>query len=330
MADALGVAGAGDAALAILEYCRTKIFGWLSPKAVVTGISDLERIVCEKLCLVIEEIWTDAGLDAAVRKYVALREFAFATLPSELDGGTFGTLYERLHVDGRSRDRFVAFIDCRTPDKAARRFFTRWHEIAHALTNYSQLQLPLKRSRVRGSPTERMMDAIAAEIGFFDPLFRPLLETELQRATHLTFAGVERLRDRFSRDASFQATLNTCVSRLPFAACVVEAQVVHKKSEIAALDSLQQSLFPPQPPPPKRLRLTLVVPNSAGRRMGLHELLRVPETSALWEAYHGDYAIGEGEDLADWEHSGRSLPSFAVRVEARRLDDRVLGLIQGC
>ena len=173
-----------------------------------------------------------------------------------------------------------------------------------------------------------MIDAIAAEIGFFEALFRPLLAAELQKATYLTFGGVERLRGRFSADASFQATLNACVSRLPFAACVVEAQMVHKKNEIAALTSRQQSLFPPQLPPPKRLRLTLVVTNSGGRRMGLHELLRVPETSALWEAYHEDYATGAAENLGDWEHSGTSLSSLAVRVEARRLDDRVLGLIQ--
>jgi hypothetical protein len=327
MAAALGVPTERPAK-SILEFCRSKILGWLPHGKMVATISELEKLVCGKLRLVIEEVWSDEALEKLIRKYMSMGELGFGGLAHQLDNTTFGTLYERFRADGRSHDRFIAFIDCRTAAKAARRFFTRWHEIAHALTNYNQLELPLKRSRMCGSPTERMMDAIAAEIGFFDPLFLPLLDTEIQRSGRLTFAGVQRLRAHHSGDASFQATLNASVTRLSFAAAIVEAEVVHKKSELSSLASRQRSLFPAPPPPPKRLRLTSVVPNAAGRKMGLHDLLRVPEDSTLWRAYHEEREVDGAENLSMWEHSGVPLNSMEVSIEARHLEDRVLGLIQ--
>ena len=151
MAAALGVTTERPAQ-AILGLCRSKVIGWLPRGRMVASIGELQKLVCEKLRLVIEEVWSDEALAELIRKYIGMGELGFASLAHQLDNSTFGALYERFRADGRSPDRFVAFIDCRTAAKAARRFFTRWHEIAHALTNYHQLELPLKRSRVRGSP----------------------------------------------------------------------------------------------------------------------------------------------------------------------------------
>jgi hypothetical protein len=174
IAEALGVGGKGDAAAAVVAFCRERIRGWVASRPALGSIAELEKLVLEKLRLVIHEVWTDADLEGLRQKYIQLKEFGFATLRDELQPGIFGTLFERLHVNGHSPDRFVAFIDCRTADKAARRFFTRWHEIAHVLTNFNQLELPLRRSRAKGSPTERMMDLLAGEFAFYSPLFTPL------------------------------------------------------------------------------------------------------------------------------------------------------------
>ena len=231
LAKGLGVAGPGVPPVeAIIEHCRKKISGWIPPGAHLESVDQLEQIVCGKLRLVILEIWTDDDLQSAIKKYVELGEIAFAHLRSELSGDTFGALYERRHVDGRARDRYVALIDCRTSATTSRRIFTRWHEIAHALTLYQQLQLPLNRSRVKGSPIERMMDLIAGEFNFYDPLFQPVLARELQREGHLTYAGVDRIREEFYKEASFQSSLNACVRNAPFPAAVVEATLEYKKA----------------------------------------------------------------------------------------------------
>lgn len=333
LAQGLGVAGqAREPVSAILGYCHTKVSGWISNARFPANVGELERIVCENLRLVIEEIWSDEDLQRVIEKYVALREFGFAHLASELDNGTFGALYERVHVTGRSRDRYVAFIDCRTPEKAARRVFTRWHEIAHTLTCYTQLQLPLNRSRVRGSPIERMMDLIAGEFNFYASLFQPFLESEWRQTGYLTFSGVERVRDKFHHEASFQSTLNACVRTAPVAAAVVEASLEHNNRESRAMGRSQGMLID-LPSIPKTLRLTSVAPNEAGRKFGLHLKLRVPVNSVITKAFETADAfsppLSAVENLGDWTHSNSpALPRCVVRVEARKLSGIVLAVIQ--
>jgi len=333
LAKGLGVAGPGRAPVAaIIDYCQAKISGWIPEDAALTNIDQLERIVCENLRLVIEEIWTDDDLQRLIQKYIALREIAFAHLATELNEDRFGALYERLHVNARARDRYVAFVDCRTAAKAARRIFTRWHEIAHALTLYQQLQLPLNRSRVKGAPIERMMDLIAGEFNFYGALFKPVLTAELERTGHLTFGGVDRIRAEFHKDASFQSTLNACVRGVPFPAAVVEATLQHKKRERETMDVLQGVLIP-LPPIPKALRLTSVAPNDLGRALGLHLMLRVPSNSVISTVFSGmeEFSTAESatENLADWKHSdGSALAPRRVLVEVRKLGDTAFALIQ--
>lgn len=328
MAEALGVGGKGDAAAAVVAFCRERIRGWLASRPALGSIAELEKLLLEKLRLVIHEVWTDADLEELRQKYIRLREFGFATLRDELQPGIFGTLFERLHVNGHSPDRFVAFIDCRTADKAARRFFTRWHEIAHVLTNFSQLELPLRRSRAKGSPTERMMDLLAGEFAFYSPLFTPLRRAELDREGLITFAGVERLRNEFCPAASFQATLNACIARAEFGAAYVEAELVHKKGEDPTASNRQPALFP-IPSRPKHLRLTTVVPNDLARGMGLHVMLRVPGNSCVSEAFFEETQKAGNECLGNWSHSdGSTLRSCPVRVEARGFERHVFAVIQ--
>jgi hypothetical protein len=333
LAQGLGVAGRdGGSVNAILDCCRDKIQRWISGAESLTSIAELESLVCTNLRLVIEEVWSDEDLQRLVGKYVSLREFAFAHLPEELDNGTFGALYERRHVNGRSRDRYVAFVDCRTPEKAARRVFTRWHEIAHALTCYQQLQLPLNRTRVKGSPTERMMDLIAGEFNFYPPLFAPVLNAELTRTGKLSFAGVEQVRSNFHPEASFQSTLNACVRRAPYPAAVVEASLEYKNSEIRAMNPLQGVLLD-LPPIPKALRLTSVAPNVLGRRLGLHIKLRVPKHSVISKVFYASDEFGDTqngiENLGDWTHSSSPpLRRCIVQVEVRKIGNFAIALIQ--
>src|ERR1051325_647483 len=180
----------------IIALCHEKISKWLKGAPKIRSIRELEVLVCQKVKLVFEEVRSDEDLTEIVRKYLGLGEPIFATLKSDLDEKTFATLIERRKIDGNSNDRYVAVIDCRG-NKAARRFFTRWHEIAHLLTLQGQLELPLHRSTTDQNPTERLMDTIAGEIGFYDPFFPPILREEVAKERGLTFAAVERIRERF-------------------------------------------------------------------------------------------------------------------------------------
>jgi hypothetical protein len=173
-----------------------------------------------------------------------------------------------------------------------------------------------------------MMDLLAGEFAFYSPLFAPLLRAELDRQGHLTFAGVERLRNEFCPAASFQATLNACIARADFGAAYVEAELIHKKGEDPTASNCQPALFP-IPSRPKHLRLTTVLPNDLARGMGLHVMLHVPRNSPVSQAFFEGTQKAGNECLSNWSHSdGSTLRPCAVRVEARGFEKHVFAVIQ--
>jgi hypothetical protein len=330
MANALRV-GPGDPVEQIIAFCKGRVESWCGKGRRRRTIEDIERIVCEKLNLVFEEFGNEDELASLVNKYVSMGEAIFATLPGLFDEKTYATLIERRKINRNSRDRYIAVIDCRG-GKAARRFFTRWHEISHLLTLYDQLELPLHRSTAKKTPTERLMDTIAGEVGFFDPILKPIVDAELSSDGRLSFEAVERIRTRYSPTASFQSTLNACVRRAYIPAAVLEAGLGFKKREVEQVETLQLALIPCDPPKPK-IRVLSFVPNEYGRgKIQLHRNMEVPATSPLVTLLRSAGPLMDQtwvEDLGTWEHSdGSRLPSALVRFEARRIKDHVLALIQ--
>ena len=316
----------------IIALCHEKISRWLKHAPKIRTIQDLEALVCEKVRLVFEEVRDDADLNNIIRKYLGLGEPIFATLKSDLDEQTFAALIERRKIDGNSRDRYVAVIDCRG-SKASRRFFTRWHEIAHLLTLQGQLQLPLHRSTTDRSPTERLMDTIAGEVGFYDPLFRPILCEETDNEDGLSFAVVERIRQRFCPEASFKSTLNTCVKRFHIPILVAEIGMGLKKDEERQMHSPQLDLIATIPPEPKLRVLSILGNDVHSTGLKLHRNMQVPIASLLHHFFSKQDGFDEDEvngieNLNFWRHSdGKALANLDVKIQARRFQDSVIALI---
>src|SRR5262245_31868122 len=133
LARELGV-GAGAPVDGILDHCRRQIDGWVAEAGGVANIDALESLVTSRLQMVFEEIRSDEDFDRLTQIYAReKREFVFATMRPKFDDDAnpiFGALVLRRNATADSPDRYVAVIDCRG-NKLARRFFTRWHEIAH-------------------------------------------------------------------------------------------------------------------------------------------------------------------------------------------------------
>lgn len=331
MAHGLGI-HEGDCVEGIKEFCRCKVRDLISNAGPISSIDELERIVCEKLNVTIVEVWNDTDLAALIEKYARQeKNIGFAALRKDLDAETFATLIRRKRKPGETDDHYVAVVDCRG-EKGARRFFTRWHEIAHVLTMVEQLQLPLHRSTVKKDPVEKMMDIIAGDIGFFDSLFSPLLFGEVARNGGLTFASVENVRKGFSPVASMEATLNACATRLKSPVIVLQAAMGFKREEERALKSTQCELFP-APKPVPQLRVVSAMPNPAARdaRLAVHHNMRVPEASIIATVFAEGLefeAVSAEENLNWWRSSdGKVLSHAQVQIEAMKVRDRVWAII---
>jgi hypothetical protein len=303
---------------------------WRKTKSLAT-IWDLERALCDDLNLTIHEIHNDEELNnLSIRYATEAKDPVFASLAMHLEGKVCGVLFQLKHIIRNGERCYVTFIDCRG-EKNARRFFTRWHEIAHRLTLFEQFEMPFRRTtipEIQRDPIERLMDMIAADVGFFDPLFQPVL-IEAVRSHGFTFDVVEKVRSEFCPDASFQSTLNACAARVKTPLIVVEAALGLKKSEKQFSVDATGSAGVPKP----LLRVSISIPNDAARKQGfcIPKNMRVPEQSIIFHCFsevlnQPDDTI---EDLAWWASSdGKHLPTWPVRVHARRLYDKVIAVVQ--
>ena len=142
----------------------------------------------------------------------------------------------------------MAVIDCRG-GKLARRFFTRWHEIAHRLTTHADQGATEPAYRSEHDPIERMMDEIAGHVGFYGPFFEPVFGAAHAGKALLTFETVKAVLDGGFPEASFQATLNACAKRLPTPVVYLEAAIAYKKAVKKRVENDSPGLFGNEEPP---------------------------------------------------------------------------------
>ncbi len=325
----LGVPTAAGAVSGVVSHCRACLEECVRSGPDGRSIEDVERLVCERLRLTIEEVWSGAGLGELVRRYAAAGEPVFAYLPDQFDDLTFAALI-RLRGGSDESPRHVAVVDCRGP-KAHRRFFSRWHEIAHLMTLPPTAETPVHRSRHDRSAIERLMDIIAAELGFYDPLFRPLVAAEARMSGGLTFAGVERVRRAFSPTASYEATLSACVSRVESPLVLVEAGL--------ALSGREERQFETEPVPSRRpkpqMRALKAIHNEAARNaaFALRPRMKIPAASQLYGLFfgRGDWAraseVAVFEDAGIWRDAGAACSCARMSIQACDRRDRVLALL---
>jgi hypothetical protein len=327
----LGLPGDGSVVDQILDFCIARVAAWADEDEAGT-LADLEAVACRRLNLEFEEIWSDNDIERLVRKYAAQGEFAFAYIRTAFDGETFGTTLIRDNVSPGVKS-YVAFIDCRGA-KAHRRYFTRWHEIAHLLTSPPSPGEPVNRSPLDRCPVEQLMDKIASVVGFFDPIFGPGLERRLGTRP-LSFEVVEDVRGEHCPIASFQSTLIACVRRAAVPAVYVEAALGYKKDEAEKVFSPQMT-FLPDDKPEARLRIRNANGNDGARKIRLRfdRNMEVAETSVFARLFAGEVNRGSATDLSGyeslsiWQHSdGSTLGDLTVFIEARRLPNMVFGLV---
>jgi len=209
-------------------------------------------------------------------------EKIFARLVEELHDDVFGITF-RLYNRESWEPEFVSVIDCRGP-KAARVYYTKWHEIAHLLVQTDQMRLSYRRTHCETGPKdpeEALIDVIAGKFAFYQPFIKEHAEGEI------SFEAIENLRARLCPEASQQSALIGFVNVWPEPCLLVQAQLALRKHE-KPLPGQESFGFGEQPQP--SLRAVKVSPNDAAREIGLtiFENMRVPEQSVIFRAFAGE------------------------------------------
>ncbi len=305
---------------AVVRHCDRQVSAFLRqlPCASLSALLDL---VANKLSTRFIEIHNDEQLDEVTDEFRRRRESGFAQLRAQLTEEVFGVTI-RLQQPHPGELRFVSIIDCRG-EKGARRYFTKWHEVAHLfiLTDQARLQL-FRTHETLKTPEEQIVDKIAGHYSFYKPLIASQLSGDL------TFARIEEIRRVCCPESSKQAAEIGVAGAWPDPVILLHAKPSLKRAEERHHEAGQRSFLPP---PAAALRAVNVILNGPARAidMRIFENMRVPARSVISRVFtdglHDDQAI---EDLSWWEsRSGGALAPHSITVRARSMYGGVDALI---
>lgn len=308
---------------AIIAFVERRI-RQVAKKFSCTSLNDLLAAVGDEVDTIFEEVHTTEDLRQIQAKYVSRGEGGFANLEGELQNESdYAITLRRLHKE-KWEPQFVSVIDCRG-DKAYRCYFSKWHELAHLLTLTPQMRLVFRRTHCSGAvqdPEERLMDAIAGELGFF----RDFLPEDVRG--EISFEMIEKIRQEYCSTASRQAAMIGIVKSLPRPCILVTAGLALRKSE--ASNDAQMLLDVGLTKPTPVLRAVHVTVNEAAREEGilLHKQWRIPSESVIARVFESGGYGESTEDLSWWKTSdGTQLSDCSVSVKARKEWDSVIALL---
>lgn len=306
----LGLSVSDKPASQIVKFALDRVRR-ITKKYACTSLAALLAAVAADLGTVFEEIHSDDDLERVQRKYVAAGEKSFANLANELQSEDYAITLRRVSR-AKWDPPFVSVIDCRG-SKAFRAYFSKWHELAHLLTLTPQMRLVFRRTHAKlglQDPEESLMDVIAGEAGFLADLL------PRSGSKGVSFEMIERVRQEFCREASYQAALIGIVKALPTPCILIDAQLGLRKSE--ERQAFQGSLDLTDRPKINRvLRAVHVTVNHAARDRGIvmYKNWRVPADSIIRHSFEQKHDGEALEDLNWWKTStGERLPDCPVRV----------------
>lgn len=310
----LGLKPSGHAIADVLRYCDKRVHGFLRDYPECETLTDLLAWIAAKVKTKFEVIYSDQDLDRVQVEYLAKGEKAFVSLRQDLPDDVFGITYRRMSREPWEPD-YISVIDCRG-EKAAREYFTKWHEIAHLLVLTGQMRMSFRRTHCQATkkdPEESLMDIIAGRFAFYGPFIRK------HAKGRASFDSIEKLRAILCPTASKESALIGFAQSWPSPCLLVYADLGLKKDEASRL-SQQSFAFITAPMP--TLRALHSTPNESAREMGLNIFpnMRIPERSVIYRVFADGTPRDEAfENLEWWESgNGRRLPSHRLFVIARR------------
>jgi hypothetical protein len=318
LARALGIRGNGDCVLRLrahaLERVRAVLKTWR-----VSSLTELQLLMANALSVCLEYLRTDEEVEEIARVHAGFSPHLLQTLSAEFVRGDTEGLLLANPCPQLGDLRYLAVIDSRGA-RAARAYFTAWHELAHLLLSPPQLSFEgFRRSpppeAKKKDAVESVVDDVAGLIGFYEPMFRPALEAAVHEdGGRLTLGGVDRLRTRSAPQASFYSTALAAirVSNEPIG--LICAKPFWKKDELPWEEG---GIRLPS------LRVVSAIWSESARKQPpqIRPNMRVPLASVLYRAF-GDDLVSELDAIEDqsmWETSTAGpLAPRPVRITAAR------------
>ena len=327
-----------DALRQIRDFAIARVGRTLADSPVpVEDLNTLRAVVANKFGVRVEFLTEDSDILRVGRECVDFHRMLPHRLHEEfVQGDTEGITLKREDWDP-IQFRYLAVVDARGR-RASRAFFTAWHEITHLIVHPEQLPFPGFRRTpnnegIHKDPIESVVDYVAARIGFYPPLFAPILDDAVRTAGGFTFHALDLARQAATPNPSLHATALAGIRFSSEPTIFLTAELACRAAEARALRSPQQTLDFATVEPKFHLRAVSVATNEAARqsRLAIHRNIRIPPNSIISEAFEssGDEDFRQLENQDWWETSkDGTLPELPLHVQATRRGRFVYGLLR--
>lgn len=328
----------GDALRRIRDFAIARVGQTLADSPVPVGDLDtLRAVVANKFRVHLEFLNEDSDVQRVGEKYVDFHRLLPHRLEKEfVRGGTEGITLQREDWDP-IQFRYLAVVDARGR-RASRAFFTAWHEITHLIIHPEQLPFPGFRrtpneEEVHRDPIESVVDHVAARIGFYPPLFAPILEDAVRTAGAFSFRALDLARQAATPNPSLHSTALAGIRFTSKPTVFLAADLACRAAEARALRSQQQTFDFARVEPKFDLRAVSLATNEAARksRLAIHRNIRIPPNSVISQAFESsedqDFRQLENQDWWATSKNG-ALPELQLQVQAARRGRFVYGLLQ--
>jgi hypothetical protein len=294
--------------------CLARITPILKEHGPFTG-EDIAQCLGDELCLTFEEVHGPHDVTKLEEHYLkGKKEIGFAQLRGEMDNPDVDALlFQRMNAEPGAPDSWVAVLNLQ--EGRAKAYWNKFHELSHRIAEPPQRILPFRRHKFEAThPVEALVDSVASDFAFYEPVFRPIVET-YAKTYRLSFETIEQIRNAYAPTASLLSTMIAVVKYWPRPAASLIAE-------------FRGRLNAPETDP--ALRVSPQGYNERANRIGLliYPNMRAPLGSAIHQAYVTNEEQNALENLGNWEtSSGKSLAAIDVFTSARYLNDRVYAVL---
>lgn len=261
------------------------------------------------LNITFEEVHDHSDVTRLQDKYLKQhKEIAFGQLELELQGNDVDALlFKRQNDPGK----YVAVLNLQ--DTNSRAYWNKSHEMTHRLIEPPQQPLFHRHRANQKNTVENLVDLVAAEIAFYEPIFRPVVESYSRE--YLTWSVIERIRNSFAPSASLISIARATVRYWPYPVFLIQAAFRGRIGN----SSKDQAL-----------RASLVDRNILAEKEGIffYTNMRVPVSSPIAQTFTSGIDITERESLSKWVTSrGEALPRRNAITSAHSYRNDVLALM---
>ena len=274
---------------------------------IVAGEEFLEK-TASHLNIKFEEVRSQSDITRLEDHYLKRNEIAFGQLELELSKSDVDALLFRRQ---KKEGHFVAVLNLQ--DTESRAFWSRAHEISHRLIEPPQKEIMFRHRANLANSVEELVDLVAAEIAFYEPLFSPIVTAYCNQP--LSWNVVHEIKQIFAPTASKFALVKAILRYWRQPAFLIYAALRTRKNK----DNEQPSL-----------RISIKGINQYSRECEVYFIknMRVPLSSPVYHTFSTGTPIEDFEILSNWITSnGHKLANVEAYTSATPYDNGVLALI---